>query len=59
MTTSIKPIFPKTRLAAAITSVMIGVSFSAVAADETTAPEEDAFETIVVTGTVGGRSQIE
>ncbi len=59
MTTPLKPTFAKNRLAAAITSVMLGVSYTAVAADETKTPEEDAFETIVVTGTVGGRTQIE
>ena len=59
MTTPLKPTFAKNRLAAAITSVMLGVSYTAVAADETKTPEDDTFETIVVTGTVGGRTQIE
>ena len=59
MTTPLKPTFAKNRLAATITSVMLGVSFTAAAADETKTPEDDAFETIVVTGTVGGRTQIE
>ena len=59
MTTQTKPFFYKNKLTVAISTAIMGLSINAYAADEEAKPDDNAFEQIVVTGSVGGRTQIE
>ena len=59
MTTQTKPFLYKNKLTVAISTAIMGLSINAYAADEEAKPDDNAFEQIVVTGSVGGRTQIE